>query len=460
MALSVAHWRVLSQFHENDALAAKLANHRCIRYLHPARRRRWLFTGALVAGFAALLRRNAAWKEYRELETWMTPLVLFPLLVLLLFGLFRATQRFNRWPALVRRNPQIALHCGFWIVLLALWNMPASFAAGREILLLVALSAPHLLWRCGYMVMAAQRGKDGGATFRDHLFYLWPLWGGTATPFGKGHQYLSQWEAKTDEAYARAVLAGVKLLLLALLWEAAKLVFAAAVYGEAKNPLLRLWGGHSLVVPRVKSLIEGGIGVTLPVAWLSLYLELIWETLELAAQGHLYIGLLRLFGFNVFRNTYKPLLSRSIVDFWNRYHYYFKELLFEFFFLPTYLNYFRRWPKLRIFAAVLASAFVGNIYYHLIQLRTPLLSAQWDRIWQFLAPRSIYCLLLALGIYFSMLRQQRRRGQIDDGQQASWRRWRAIAGVWTFFALVNFWNIKSPATVAERLGVLLSLFGV
>jgi hypothetical protein len=43
-------------------------------------------------------------------------------------------------------------------------------------------------------------------------------------------------------------------------------------------------------------------------------------------HGHMIIGTLRLFGFNVFRNTYKPLLSESILEFWNRYYYYFKEL--------------------------------------------------------------------------------------------------------------------------------------
>ncbi|MEF8725082.1 hypothetical protein [Candidatus Accumulibacter phosphatis] len=38
------------------------------------------------------------------------------------------------------------------------------------------------------------------------------------------------------------------------------------------------------------------------------------------------IGTLRLFGFNVFRNTYKPLPPESILEFWNRYYYYLKEL--------------------------------------------------------------------------------------------------------------------------------------
>jgi hypothetical protein len=58
----------------------------------------------------------------------------------------------------------------------------------------------------------------------------------------------------------------------------------------------------------------------------SLYCELVWQVLRHAAAEHMIIGTLRLFGFNVFRNTYKPLPPESILEFWNRYYYYFKEL--------------------------------------------------------------------------------------------------------------------------------------
>ena len=92
--------------------------------------------------------------------------------------------------------------------------------------------------------------------------------------------------------------------------------------------------------------------------------------LRLAVKGHLIVGFLRLYGFNVFRNTYKPLLAESIVEFWNRYYYYFKELLVTFFFMPTFTGpakRLRHWPRLRLLAAVFAAAFVGNVYYHVIK---------------------------------------------------------------------------------------------
>ena len=56
--------------------------------------------------------------------------------------------------------------------------------------------------------------------------------------------------------------------------------------------------------------------------WLVVYLEHVVAVLEIAAFGHVIIGSLRLVGFNVFRNTYKPLLSESVVEFFNRLYFY------------------------------------------------------------------------------------------------------------------------------------------
>jgi hypothetical protein len=159
----------------------------------------------------------------------------------------------------------------------------------------------------------------------------------------------------------------------------------------------------------------------------------------------------RLFGFDVFRKTYKPLLAESIVEFWNRYYYFFKELMMEFFFMPIYLRYFRDWPMLRIIAAVFAAAFIGNMYYHLLQAKNPIIDGD------------VYCFLLAAGIALSMLRQQRLRGRPVILTEPNERRCLPFAqncAVWTFFALINFWNVTSAASIAERGRLFLAIFGL
>jgi len=68
---------------------------------------------------------------------------------------------------------------------------------------------------------------------------------------------------------------------------------------------------------------------------------------------------------------------------------------------------------------------------------------------------------LAAGIAFSMLRQQRLRGRaVAPGMpKGGIFRLRRIAGVWTFFALINFWNVISAASIAARGRLFISIFG-
>src|SRR3989337_175291 len=310
----------------------------------------------------------------------------FPLLFGLMYLLYLIAVNFRKLPSAIRRRPQICLTLLLGTILALLWFVPDDGEMWREVLVLVAISLPFLIWRCGYMLMSGQRGKSQDARFRDHLFYLWPVWGGTNTPIGKGADYLSQCEAQTPERYARSVLGALRLILLALMLELVRLVLGAVLYGDSNNPVTRMLGGTSLALPRVNELVTGREAGSLVTSWIAIY-------------GHKWVSLLRLCGFNVFRNTYKPLWAESIVDFWNRYYYYFKELLVEFFFFPTYVRCFVTRPKLRMLTAVFAAAFAGNMYYHFLQSNESLAEGDLVLVWKRLSPRLIYRFALALGIY-------------------------------------------------------------
>jgi len=258
------------------------------------------------------------------------------------------------------------------------------------------------------------------------------------------------------------VLGALKLILLALLLELLRLVLGAILYGDSRNFVTRMLGGASLALPRLNELVTGQETGSLMTSWIAIYLDLVGATLTHAIHGHKWVSLLRLCGFNVFRNTYKPLLAQSIVDFWNRYYYYFKELLVEFFFFPTYVRCFVTRPKLRMLTAVFAAAFVGNMYYHFLRASEAIAEGDLALVWKILSPRMIYCFALALGIYISMLRQQQRRGNAAAAHSRNnkFAKVRRIAGVWTFFALVNYWNTGSTASIADQVRFFLSLFGL
>ena len=124
--------------------------------------------------------------------------------------------------------------------------------------------------------------------------------------------------------------------------------------------------------------------------------------------------------------------------------------------LPTFARRFKEWPKLRLFAAVFAAAFVGDMYYHIL-MREDLVTGNAWAVWQTFHSRLFYCLLLTVGLYVSMLREQRDAGAALSAGPV--RRLVRIAGVWTFFAVICIWNVKSSASFGPRTTFFFSLFG-
>lgn len=389
------------------------------------------------------------------------------ILGLVCLGVYRAARAFARWPQLLRKYPQVALHfCLLTLLALAfpLWQSSAvADSAWWPNVHAVFAMLLFLVWRFGYLLLTGKRGRLAQSRFSDHLFYFFPAWGGTITPYGKGHDYLRNRGAGSAPEIAAARLAGLKLLLLAWLWRGARELIAALVYAETGAGQL-LSDLPGLGLPRLATLLVAQESAPVGVAWASLLVEFVDSVLKLAITGHLIIGTLRLFGYNVFRNTYKPLLAELIVDFWNRFYYYFKELLVEFFFFPTYVALSRRRQRLRIFAAVMAAACAGNLYFHALADLEHFAAAGPTRAAAMLAPRAVYTLLLALGLSVSMIREQQRRGgptAVASPLGAGLLRIRRIGGVWLFYATLHVFNVSAiRIPLAERLAFLQSLIGL
>ncbi len=457
MAIKIirASWRSVAQLHENKSLIAWLRAHPALAWLTPVKRRILLTIGGIGTAVAGVFRTGAG--RSHDLA-YPVPVLTLAILFSVLYLSYLAAAHFSSLPEAIRRRPQLSLHAPLWALFALVW-FTSGAQVWRTVLFLCLTVLPFLIWRCGYVLLSGQRGKAKDSGFFEHLFYLWPAWGATPVPIGKGRDYLSQCEAKTSDAYARSLLAGIKLMVLAQLLRLCLSFLDAYVYGDGVNFMTGLLGSHKLGIPRFRTILNGAANVSLPTTWTSLYLELVRETIQLAVKGHVWVGVLRLFGFNVFRNTYKPLLAETIMDFWNRYYYYFKELLAEFFFYPIYLRHFKNRPKLRILTAVFAAAFVGNMYYHVLK-SDDLLAANFAELWRHMSSRLLYCFFLATGIFLSMLRQQQRQGGVEPAAAGIPRRGIKIAGVWTFFALINFWDIKSHLTLPERAAFFVSLFGL
>ena len=455
--------RAVVQFHENPAVVAwwcRTLGRALVWLTPPARRRAILAASALLVGAVTTFNTMARHNGQGVPAGATGAALVFGAQFALFWLVYRAAAGFAQWPGPARRHPQLVLHASYWALLCGLWLTTPASGQWRAVLLGLAIVYPMLLWRLGYLMLAGQHGRMQGTGWRDHAFYLWPAYGGSETPYGKGLANLAQHEARTTDALARSQLAGVRLLWLAIVWRLVLTLYEGVLYGSG-NRLTDALGGLTVGSPSLRTLLAMGSQAPLVAAWASIYCDLFADVLRLAIKGHLIVGFLRLCGFNVFRNTYKPLLAESIVEFWNRYFYYFKELLVTFFFMPAFTGVakrLRRWPDARLLVAVFAAAFVGNVYYHVIKESAAMAQGQLPQILSAQASRMFYCLLLAVGIFVSMLREQKRRGVAPTAGRAP--RALRIFGVWTFFGLVSIWNADGGVPFATRVDFFLGLVGL
>jgi hypothetical protein len=91
-----------------------------------------------------------------------------------------------------------------------------------------------------------------------------------------------------------------------------------------------------------------------------------------------------------------------------------------------------------------------------------LVAGQFGRIWRRLGPRILYCFIFAAGIFLSMLHQQKQgeKAEAPNSGLERLRKLRRIAGVWTYFALLNVWSFAVNIPIAKRFRFFFSLFGL
>ena len=307
-----------------------------------------------------------------------------------------------------------------------------------------ALVAPlsGFFWILAYALRDCQRKSVGAHGIGSMLATLWT---GTSspTPMLKGPSHALKVEAVDAREFAVAQLKGVKLLT----WTMVLVVISVAIQFVALKA----------DIPTLEEAIDRNVTGSIPVwlCWESLTGSFILLVIQITIYGHTIIGGLRLLGFKVLRNTYAPFRARTIAEFWNRFYFYFKELLVDHFYYPVYLRYFKRSPRLRAVFATFAAACFGNAFYHFG--RDVSYVAQLG-LWRALTGFQVYlfyAFLLATGISISQLRGKRR--------QASWFRTEVLSRVTIvlFFCLVHIFNDeRRTVSLGAHFAFLFRLFGL
>jgi hypothetical protein len=302
------------------------------------------------------------------------------------------------------------------------------------------------IWFLAY-ALVDQRARDRSPdTFQLGTFH--PFWGGPSSiPFGKGAGFLRKTLSKTPADLAVTQIKGVKLLLWSNLLLGLKMVLTWLCEEQLNIPSVELAVGAYLE----------GQGFPIALGWSAL----LWSTakfcLRTAYWGHLFIGGARLAGFRLPRATWRPLESRTLIEYFNRFSYYFKELLVDFFFVPTFFRVFRKHPRLRMFFATFMAAGVGNAIFHFVRevdlLATMGVAASIDSFTSY----AFYCVILATGIGIS---QVRANAGYSPSSTLAGRLWSFLT-VWGFVVCLHVFSDESRAhTLLERSSFLASLFGV
>ena len=347
-----------------------------------------------------------------------------------------------RWPkSRFGQRPILFLLTGFAILILSACAAQPHTLPYSILWPLVGVAASYV-WFIGYALI--DRNSKPGKDLTLELTAFRPLWGSTNTPFPKGAAYLRRIEARDSQQLAVVQLKALKLLAWAIL---------LAVF-------LNLWNGFFHVYLRIPTsdhaltMSVQETPVPWHLRWESLILAFFESILSISVMGHRIIAICRMAGFNALRNTYRPLSSTTISEFFNRFYYYFKELLVDFFFYPTFLRYGKGHRRLRVVLATFAAVFFGNAFFH------------FTRDWQMIRDLGLlhaivnyeaslfYCLILATAVSISQLRKHSSKSNaIVRGHILP------AVGVGLFYCLLNvFVTDERSYPFVEYLKYFASLF--
>jgi hypothetical protein len=334
----------------------------------------------------------------------------------------------------------------------------------RIVLWALILVLSRYAFYLGYTLQEAR--QENPTPFFFQLGYYYPFWCGSYLlsflPIPKGAGYLRRIECKNDEELAVVRLKAIKLLIWAVWVLIFRELWTHVLHGTSfRFPFLDPFPGslHLPYYTTALSDIHKGNSYAPGSAWLILISSAFGDLQNITIKGGVMIALARMAGFNALRVTYKVLYARTFVEYWNRYVYYFKEILVDFFFYPTFLRFFKRHPRFRVFFAILAAATFGNCVVHLLidvgfffelGLRRALVS---------FVPYVLYASILGTVIGVSYLRTERQRAILRGG----WLRREVLSRVLVLGFMLQMWvigNWMPQFTLNDYGRFFLSLWGI
>ena len=350
----------------------------------------------------------------------------------------------NHKDNIISKRPVMALILGWFALFTIALALPNDTIIRTYFWTLIGVTI-SCLWFLAYAALD-QKGKDKTPAYARGLL-MRPFWGGSATPIGKSYGYLNKFDAKTDDDLAVTRLKALKLMVWALLLTGALQVSNWALYQHFQLPTLQV---------AIMAFVDGN-AAPISTNWATVLSNYFLDLLIISIWGHIIVATIRMVGFRIPRNTYNPMASRSLAEFWNRYFFYFKELLVDFFFYPAFLRYFKTNTKLRIAFATLCAAGLGNFLYHFMRETYIFEARPFGEALMVFQSAVFYSLILATGLIISQWRGKKPKA--EDGFLA-YHIMPRINVIAFFCFLKIFDDLTGEGTLMDRFAFMGSLFGI
>jgi len=292
------------------------------------------------------------------------------------------------------------------------------------------------------LILSAQKKAAGPLTLNVAL--LQPFWTNYHLPFIRNPAAMQAFLASTGSELAITRIKGIKLLIwgcfvkVLLIWVQEHVVYKYGVNFE-------------ILLPRFLN----GEPIARYLGWIGLIVSFFEMNASIIIVCALLIGSARMAGFRLLRGTYRALEARSIAEFWNRYSYYFKEMLAELYFYPAFIRYFKNNKAARLVFATFSAAGFGNILFHFMVNIDHVAKHGLGQALVMFQNYVLYAVLLAAGISASQLRSK------SFGKRTAAQ---VITSFLTILAFYCFLHVFDDETgtygLAQRFAFLFYMFGI
>lgn len=177
--------------------------------------------------------------------------------------------------------------------------------------------------------------------------------------------------------------------------------------------------------------------------------------------GLMAVATMRMAGFHVFRNTYRLFESSTFSEFFERYQYFYKELVFTVTFWPLFVRMRSIGLKWRVALSLFLSVGVYNTYLNLTFRWTKTVFLDFDgaaqKMLTFTINYLVYATMLAALIYPSMLKAVTGR---ETATHSTWRRIVKLLGILLTFAAIRTFERSIPGEYLVNWRMFFGLLGL